>query len=63
MATTHYSELKVFALSTEGVENACWDIDARKHFVRLIGFYSAFREKVMLLPFQGTSYCQTTLLY
>lgn len=23
MATTHYSEIKVFALSTEGVENAC----------------------------------------
>ncbi len=27
MATTHYSELKVFALSTEGVSNACCEFD------------------------------------
>lgn len=27
MATTHYSELKVFALSTEGVENGCCEFD------------------------------------
>ena len=60
MATTHYSELKIYALSTPGVKmpavNSMWKISGR-----LTGFSSVFRVKVMLLRFPESSDFPTIL--
>ena len=70
MATTHYSELKVFALSTPGVENACceFDLETLSPTYRLLigipgnfvdiwdNFFETVRKIIPNAPVGGVSY-------
>ena len=51
MATTHYSEIKLYALSTTGVENACCEFSVPDSEPDLPAAHSVFPEKVMPLRF------------